>query len=233
MTMSRRIFRRARRVARVMVGTDLYTRPQLRCPKLRLGNEGTSWCICPTGLSENSTVYSFGVGEDISFDLALIERFCLRVHAFDPTPRSGAWLAAQKRPEKFIFHAYGVGPQDGNIVFYPPENPNFVSYTMIKRGASSGEAVEAPVHRLSTIQGLLGHESIDLLKIDIEGSEYEVIADLIATRVKVGQLLVEFHHRWREIGVEKTKRAIETLNQAGFRVFDVSSDGSEYSFLAT
>lgn len=178
-------------------------------------------------------MYSFGVGEDISFDLGLIERFGLRVHAFDPTPRSNAWLATQKAPEEFIFHEYGVGSEDGDMAFYPPENPNFVSYSVVERGVPSGAVVEAPVHRLSTIMGLLGHERIDLLKMDVEGSEYEVIADLIGSRVEVRQLLVEFHHRWRDLGVEKTRKAITTLNEAGFRIFYVSPEGLEYSFLAT
>jgi hypothetical protein len=63
------------------------------------------------------------------------------------------------------------------------------------------------------------------------GAEYGVIADLIASRVDVRQLLVEFHHRWPEVGVKKTQDAIRDLNEAGFRIFDVSPVGSEYSFL--
>ena len=215
-----------------MVGSDLYMPVQLHCPKLRLGNEGTAWCICPGELSEASTVYSFGVGEDISFDLALIERFGLRVEAFDPTPRSNAWLATQRTPDKFIFHSYGIGSRDGTATFYP-ENPKFVSYSVVKRDLPSGEAFESPVYRLSTILNLLKHKTIDLLKMDIEGSEYEVIEDLVASRVQVRQLLVEFHHRWPQLGVEKTRKAIATLNEAGLRIFDVSPEGLEYSFLAS
>src|SRR5713101_7131829 len=40
-------------------------------------------------------VYSLGVGEDISFDLALIQQFGVTIHAFDPTPRVREWLASQ------------------------------------------------------------------------------------------------------------------------------------------
>jgi FkbM family methyltransferase len=225
--------RRARRLIRAIFGRDLHVRPQVRCPSVHLGNEGASWCVCTAELSEDSTVYSFGVGEDISFDLALIEQFGLRVHAFDPTPRSAAWLRTQKTPQKFVFHEYGVAAHDGNAVFHPPENPRFVSYSLVAHGAPSGVAVEAPVYRVRTIMDLLGHERIDLLKMDVEGAEYDVLADLIASGVRVQQLLVEFHHRWPEVGVRKTREAIATLDQAGFRIFDVSPAGFEYSFLAT
>jgi FkbM family methyltransferase len=229
--LSRNSLRRVRHAFRAIAGTDVYARAQPGCPRVYLGNENAAWCICPAGLSEDSIVYSFGVGEDISFDLALIRQFGMRVHAFDPTPRSVAWMRRQQPPEKFFFHDYGVGPHDGSEVFHPPDNPSFVSYTVVARGQAAAQAVEAPVYRLRTIMKLLGHEAIDLLKMDIEGAEYEVIADLITSGVKVRQLLVEFHHRWREVGAKKTRKAIRDLNQAGFRIFNVSPTGSEYSFL--
>lgn len=76
----------------------------------------------------------------------------------------------------------------------------------------------------------LGHDRIDLLKMDIEGAEYSVLRDFLSSGVRVGQLLVEFHHRWPEVGIEKTKKAIRELNQAGYRIFNVSPTGEEYSF---
>ncbi len=78
---------------------------------------------------------------------------------------------------------------------------------------------------------MLGHACIDLLKMDIEGAEYDVLAEILTQRIPVKQLLVEFHHRWPQIGVEKTKQAICALNTAGFRIFSVSLSGEEYSFL--
>ncbi len=225
-------FVRAKHVARVMLGKDLYSRRQLRCRGIRLGNKDAPWCVCPCGLTEGSTVYSFGVGDDISFDVDLIARFGVRVHAFDPTPGSVAWIQRQKTPKEFIFHDYGIGCRDGLEMFHRPEDPNSVQCSIVYRGAPSGDAVRAPVYRLRTIMQMLGHEKIDVLKMDIEGAEYGVIADLIACRLNVRQLLVEFHHRWPEIGLQRTREAISGLNQAGFRLFDVSPGGAEYSFLA-
>jgi len=76
----------------------------------------------------------------------------------------------------------------------------------------------------------LGHNHIDVLKMDIEGAEYGVIADLLSCNIRVDQLLVEFHHRWPEVGVQKTKQAIRELNRAGYRIFHISQTGEEYSF---
>src|SRR5437899_9092254 len=46
------------------------------------------WRVCPEGIDADSIVYDIGVGEDISFAISLIEKYRLRVWAFDPTPRS-------------------------------------------------------------------------------------------------------------------------------------------------
>jgi hypothetical protein len=46
----------------------------------------------------------------------------------------------------------------------------------------------------------------------------------------VDQLLVEFHHSRPELGLLKTRRTMDQLNRAGFRIFDVSSSGDEFSF---
>jgi hypothetical protein len=77
----------------------------------------------------------------------------------------------------------------------------------------------------------LGHTTIDVLKMDIEGAEYEVIEDIVSSRISINQILVEFHHRFPTIGIEKTKNAIKQLNKAGYKIFSISESGQEYSFI--
>jgi FkbM family methyltransferase len=204
----------------------------VKCTELRLGNKGARWCICPDGLSASSVVYSFGVGENISFDLQLIRQFGAHVHAFDPTPKSIEWLGKQSLPDNFVFHDYGIADHDGICTFLPPENPTHVSHTIVNR-KTPGSAIEFPVRRLASIMKSLGHQKIDLLKMDVEGAEYGVIEDLLNGGVAVGQLLVEFHHRWPELGVERTEKSIRALNRAGYSIFSISVSGEEYSFLKT
>jgi FkbM family methyltransferase len=202
---------------------------QLSCKRLHLGNDGANWCVCPDGLDCSSIVYSFGVGEDLSFDLELIHRFQFQLHAFDPTPKSIEWVRRQNLPKGFVFHEYGIASFDGSSRFLPPQNPAHVSHTMLERD-TAWPAIDLPVRRLTTIMESLGHERIDLLKMDIEGAEYGVLSNLLSSDIRVGQLLVEFHHRWPEVGIEKTKKAVQELNRAGYRIFNVSSTGEEYSF---
>lgn len=230
MTLFLQSIRRAKRTVQVLRGKDLWRAAQIACKTCSLGNDGARWCLCPDGLGPSSIIYSLGVGEEISFDLELIRRFGAFVHAFDPTPRSIEWLAKRRLPDEFMFHSHGVADFDGHAKFLPPVNPGHVSHTLIER-QTPWPAIEVPVRRLSSIMRDLGHDRIDLLKMDIEGAEYAVLKDLLASAIPVRQLLVEFHHRWPEIGVDKTKEAIRDLNSVGYLIFDVSSCGEEYGFL--
>lgn len=219
-----------KRFGRAAAGQELWQSKQLRADALTLGNEHAEWTILRSPLPPDSVIYSLGVGEDISFDLELIGRFGVTVHAFDPTPGSIEWIKAQALPAEFVFHPFGVGTVDGTCRFSPPRDVRHVSHSLIHRD-TPWPAIDVPIYRLTTIARTLGHRRIDLLKMDIEGSEYGVIDDLLTSEIWVGQLLVEFHHRWPEVGLDRTRRAIRRLNDAGYWIFHISASGDEYSFL--
>jgi FkbM family methyltransferase len=198
------------------------------------GNRFAEWTFCPDHLHEQSVVYSFGVGEDISFDLELIRHFRLHVHAFDPSPRSIQWIGQQKIESEFHFYPYGLACNDGHVSFQEPDEPGIHSLRLnrfLQEQGTARNTMELPVQRLRTIMQELGHTKIDLLKMDIEGAEYEVIEDIISSAVPITQLLIEFHHRFAHMGTGKTRRAIYALNQAGYRIFHVSPSGEEISFI--
>ena len=46
------------------------------------------WAIWTDPLDTHSVVYSFGVGDNVAWDLEMIRQFGGTVHAFDPTPAS-------------------------------------------------------------------------------------------------------------------------------------------------
>ena len=223
-------YRLLRRMGRALQGRDLFRRAQVKLPTVRHGSGYGGWRIYPDPLDEESVVYSFGIGEDISFDLSLIETYGVQVHAFDPTPKSLAWLAEQKLPQEMHVHDFGVADFDGTAAFAAPEDPAHVSYSL-RRAPGSADVAEGRVYRLRTIMERLGHTHVDLLKMDIEGAEYDVLQDLVDSRVDVRQLLVEFHHRFEQIGVEQTRAALAALNANGYRIFSVSPSGEEYSLI--
>lgn len=180
----------------------------------------------------DALLYSFGVGEDISFDIRAIEHFACRVYAFDPTPKCTAWIAAQQLPIGFNFRAVGVAATDGDGEFAPPTNQTHVSFSSV-RGSDrdfSDDIITAPVKRMTTHIRELGHETPDIIKMDIEGFEYEVISDMLNSGVLPGQFLVEFHHEMYGFSQQDTIKAVQALRLAGYELFYVSSSGREYGF---
>ncbi len=224
------IFRKIRRVLRTLIGSDFFIKVDLKCQTQRFGSEYGGWDIISNKIGEKSIVYSFGVGEDASFDVALINKFGLTIDAFDPTPKSISWVNDQSFPVQFVMHEFGLADYDGEATFAPPENPDHVSHTILvnKKGK---KPIFISVKKLSTIMDELDHNHIDILKMDIEGAEYQVIEDLIGSLIRPDQLLVEFHHRFKSIGAGETKKAINKLRIAGYRLFSVSESGEEYSFV--
>ncbi len=212
---------------RCTMNRDVHFSATVRRNKLPLGSGDGRWIICPDHLGPESVIYSIGIGMNITFDLALIERFRCKVHAFDPTPLAIEWLRTQKTPESFVVHHWGLAARDGWAQFALPVK-HVVSFTM-SLDVESKVTAKCPVYRLPTIRGLLGHTYLDLVKIDIEGTEYEVLDDLLAESGNIGQMLLEFHHRYLSSPSE-TGRAIKLIEGTGLRLFHVSASGLEYSF---
>jgi len=77
----------------------------------------------------------------------------------------------------------------------------------------------------------LQHERVDLLKMDVEGAEYDILEGLQNATHLPQQLLVEFHHRFPGIGKQRTAASIRILSDLGYRIFDVSETGREVGFV--
>lgn len=204
-----------------------------RVPTEELGSGIGAWAVTPAGLAADSVVYSFGVGRDLSFDLSMVRRFGCTVHCFDPTPAAGQWVRTQQLPPQIVFHAVGLAAYDGMLAFHPPRKKTSAHFTPVRRYRDdAGQAcVEAPVQRLTTIMNGLGHRRIDLLKVDIEGGEYDALRDVMEAGVPVGQLLVEFHHCYSTIPLARTVETVNLLRRSGFRIFHISPRTYEMSLL--
>lgn len=198
-------------------------RPQM------LGN----WAVLPESLGPDSVVYSFGVGDNISFDLAMIKRFGATVHAFDPTPQSIAWVAGQTLPPQFRFHDCGISSFDGVLDFYPPRKAGGMHYSQVPRHrlGSPPKPVAGRVNRLSTIIKRLGHQHIDVLKLDVEGSEFDSVPELLAAGVPMGQLLVEIHYHFPQHSFRRGLDLIRQIKASGMECFYISPRGLEFGFI--
>lgn len=224
-----RIWRNGKRWLRVLRGLEPNLRPSVRVPVTELGSGSCAWAFAPSLLPPSPLVYSFGVGTDLSFERELIGRFHATVHAFDPTPPAIRWIRDRELPSALVFHPWGIAGRDGEAEFHAPTRADLGSFSGRPGDEYAEQAVRLPVRRIETTMRDLGHRSVDLLKMDVEGMEYDVVEDIVSLRTPVGQLLVEFHHRRPEIGPDATRQAVHRLRGAGYRIFHVSPTGREYA----
>lgn len=211
-----------------VIGRTARHRIELKCQKQVVGPEEEAWVICPDCLYPNSVVYSLGVGKQIEFDLELIDRFKVNVFAFDPTYQSVEWINKQILPKRFHFIEYGIMDYDGLAQF---QHLGGIQFGIVDSVSQHDEKVELQVYCLKTMMEKLNHTKIDLLKINIEGGEYAVIADLVASNLDVKQIVVEFHHRFHGYSLRQTKQAVKSLGKQGYKIFHIADNGKEYSFI--
>ena len=223
---------------------------------LRLGTTYGGWIIpVDAGLTADSMCYCAGAGEDISFDCALVERFHCQVRVIDPTPRaiqhftnlesavrSGQRCSINNSTEEYYrvtaedfgrlrFVPVGLADRDTEMKFYLPKNPAYVSCSTVNLQKTDAYFTAQCV-RVSSLMQQLGDTSIDLLKMDIEGAEYAVIRDLVATKLLPRLLLVEFDEAHTPMDGDARTRIrhhIEILEQAGMQC--VAVDGCNASFI--
>ncbi len=216
----------------MILGQTLNLKIQVNLNAAWYGNTYGGFYVYPGILNTNSVVYSFGIGEDVSFDLAMINKHGCKVYAFDPTPKSIKWIEKQKLPAYFHFYPYGISKNTGFEVFYLPKNSENVSGSTIDlKNVNTHLPIEVPMMCMGDIIKQQQHSTIDVLKMDIEGSEYSILKDILDSNVEVKQFCIEFHHRMFRRGGQKTKQAIKLLKQYDYLLFKYSNSHEELSFI--
>jgi FkbM family methyltransferase len=181
----------------------------------RLGSHYGGWYIPANSLNEGEICYCAGVGEDISFDEELVARYGALVYSFDPTPRSKDYVDSRRTVVKF--YDFGFWSEDTTLRFYAPQNEGHVSHSVVNLQGTF-DYFEGECKRVSSVMQLLGHDRLDLLKIDIEGAEYEVLQDLINSGVRPRILCVEFD---QPNPLRRVRRMLKQLRSNGFQVVKI------------
>lgn len=123
---------------------------------------------------KETVIYSFGVNDESTFEAEMLARIpSAQIYAFDFSVDGFGPQIASKYASRAHFSKVGLGPRD--------EEQAFVKFF--------------------TLQSLMEqnkHTYIDILKIDIEGGEYEALDSFMDAFVKeeklpVGQVMIELH----------------------------------------
>lgn len=210
----------------------------------KIGTGYGGWFVPNSLLSNRSLCYGVGAGEDISFEVELINQYGCEVHCFDPTPRAQRHVDQLHRNTingiptsingmgdlcykvdpaclaRLHFHAIGLWSQDRIMRFYAPADPTHVSHSIVNL-QHTAEYFEADCRTLLTVMQILGHSDLSLLKLDVEGAEYEILASILASDIRPSVLCVEFdegYHPLDDAYLSRIQSMVVRLKAEGYRL---------------
>lgn len=197
----------------------------LKIKTSRIGG-AVSWNVKMQGIDEKSFVISAGAGHDISFELDLVARTGCRLVLLDPSPTGCKTVGNMKLPPEITFESTALSDRTGHIILAKPVNMLEGSW----RVAVDGDGDEMACTTITEIMDRYSKSSIDLLKIDIEGFEYQVLQDMLIRKIPVKQICVEIH-QGPEFGKTRRDRwrLIYHLYRSGYRL--IHSVGWDHTFL--
>jgi FkbM family methyltransferase len=242
------LYRAVRRfnIGRALIGREPFYLADRRIATEFHGSKYGGWSVCQHSLHPGSIVYSIGIGQDVSFDLSLIAKHGCKIHAYDPTPQSVQWVAQHVQEPLFHMTPTALAAFDGTIKLYLPtslstDDVSASAFNLQENSQTSKHGVvdkselffEAPCRTLSSLMQENGHDYCDLVKMDVEGVEYDVLQQICDQGLvrSIGQLLVEFHHYFPGLEASSTQHAIRVLKECGFGIAWISRTNREYLFV--
>lgn len=206
----------------------------------RLGTRYGGWWIDAHATGPQPLLVDCGLGEDISFPAAFLQRFAgARVIGVDPNPRSLAYCRAHCPAGMEILDAAFWTSDGESIAFHLPRPQDQLpkgadgvsgSLEASHEYVAGGERIETHTVDLDNLLTRAGRTECDVLKLDIEGAEYALLDALTASgRIRAArQVLIEFHHRVTRHTLDDTQRTVDKLASAGFSL--VHTEGRNYIF---
>lgn len=188
--------------------------PSFQCPHRverigTLGDGGKWFCGVERYTRQRAPciIYSFGINGESSFEAALLKAapqceiwgYDFSVKSFGPEVEDEPDLKARAH-----FFPYALGSEDA-----PDANP--------------------PTFTLQTLMQQNGHSFIDVLKVDVEGAEFDALSSFVnhfvpphaspETTLPIGQMQLELHVWGRNVEFSWFKQWWESLERAGLRPF--------------
>lgn len=161
---------------------------------------------------------------DIGANVGLWTKYILskgagKVYCFEPNLKAIEHLKStlKQDPNTHVIEK-AVYKEKATLQFHIDDSNSLVSSLIPESGKSPSYNVDAIT--LEEAINLTGHQNIDLVKIDIEGAEFEIIENLsqeISDRIN--SFLIEFHDFYFDNGMHKVDLLEQKLKDLGFTTY--------------
>lgn len=192
----------------------------------RLGTRYGGWWLFAPAIGRDPLLVDCGLGKDVSFPAAFLQRFGGHVIGIDPNPAALDYSRAHCPEGMEVRDAAFWTEAGGELRFHLPRPPeelprgaDGVSGSLLASHSYASDAtLTVRTTSLSEVLARARRQECEVLKLDIEGAEYEVLDALCASGDirRAGQLLVEFHHHCTERSLADTQERIAQVEASGF-----------------
>ena len=166
-------------------------------------------------------IYSFGVGNDVSFDVEAANLFGVPIFMYDPTPNVALFMKDYEDNERLIFKKEGIYSRDAEVKLYTSDKVLNSSLYPI-HGKDKHEIVRC--RTLADFMAENGHDHIDILKMDVEGVSDEVLEQIMdETQIRPKQIVTEFEIKGIENPLTYLPRILavaQKLQDHGYLIFN-------------
>ena len=176
-------------------------------------------------LSNNSVAIDVGCAQDADFSKLINNKYKSKCYGIDPTLKHRAELLKleQNSNNLFKYLQYAISKKDEKIVFYESQDNQSGSLLSSHVNVRNDNIIEYEVQgiRLISLFSELNLMRIDILKLDIEGAEYELLAEIKENDLEIiDQLFIEFHHHAiPEFTSKDTYKLVKKIEKLGFNYF--------------
>jgi FkbM family methyltransferase len=151
-------------------------------------DEGDKTLRVDYDLSEDSVVFDLG-GYEGQWTSDIFARYCCSIHVFEPVQDYAKQIEKRfAKNKRIVVHQQGLASENGKVMIAMDRDAS----STFKSGAKTTEGI-----LVKAIDFLRDNElsKIDLMKINIEGGEYELIEHLIETKfvTNIRNMQVQFH----------------------------------------
>ncbi len=192
----------------------------------RLGTRYGGWWLFAPAIGRDPLLVDCGLGKDVSFPAAFLQRFGGQVIGIDPNPAALDYSRTHCPEGMEVRDAAFWSEAGGELRFHLPRPPeqlpqgaDGVSGSLLASHSYASETTLAVrTTSLGEVLTTARRNECEVLKLDIEGAEYDVLDALCASGEirRVGQLLVEFHHHCTERTLTDTQERIAQVQASGF-----------------
>jgi FkbM family methyltransferase len=152
----------------------------------------------------------------------------LKVQSFEPQPRIHSCFTTNvllnKLESQVKIYNFGLGSKEDNLKMYIPvfTGSGGGSFADLHKEEGVAEEVLVPVKSLDTLVPI--NSDIDLIKIDVEGFEFEVVqGGLELIQSDKPTIVIELLRKWMKPFGKQPQDVIDLLKPLGYEVFAIGS----------